>query len=150
MKTIIIIVEILLASFSLFGQDKKMNDDKRKEFEAQKVAYFTNYLKLSSEEAAVFWTLYNEMTSKMKENNRAYYSAMKAYLKDEQKNNDGAKTILELKLSVEQKNLDLKKEYYLRMSKSLPMEKILKIDIADHSFNKQLLNKMCKHHDDKK
>mgnify|MGYP000171632369 CR=1 FL=1 len=82
MKNIILIVLLLLvvilAAGSMFtvlllwsgvgvwAQDK-LTDEKRKEFDAQKVAFFTQELDLSPAEAAVFWPLYNEMQKKNRE-----------------------------------------------------------------------------------
>ena len=41
--------------FSLFAQSGKLSEDKRKEFEAQKVAFFTQEMDLTPEEATKFW-----------------------------------------------------------------------------------------------
>ena len=65
MKNIIIVIGLLLVGVSTFAQGK-LTDEKRKEFEAQKVAFFTQQLDLSPDEAAVFWPLYNEMQKKMR------------------------------------------------------------------------------------
>ena len=43
--------------FSLFAQSGKLSEDKRKEFEAQKVAFFTQEMDLTPEEATKFWPL---------------------------------------------------------------------------------------------
>lgn len=55
--------------FSLFAQSGKLSEDKRKEFEAQKVAFFTQEMELTPEEATKFWPLYNEMQQKMRVEN---------------------------------------------------------------------------------
>ena len=63
MKNIILIVLLLWSGVGVWAQDK-LTDEKRKEFDAQKVAFFTQELDLSPAEAAVFWPLYNEMQKK--------------------------------------------------------------------------------------
>ena len=66
MKNIILIVLLLWSGVGVWAQDK-LTDEKRKEFDAQKVAFFTQELDLSPAEAAVFWPLYNEMQKKNRE-----------------------------------------------------------------------------------
>lgn len=59
-------ITILLSLYgmTLWGQESKLTEKKRHEFEAQKVAFFTQALDLTPEEAAVFWPLYNEMVKR--------------------------------------------------------------------------------------
>ena len=67
MNRILLILVLFVFSLPVWAQDGKLTEEKRKEFEAQKVAFFTQEMNLSPEEAAVFWPLYNEMQQKMTE-----------------------------------------------------------------------------------
>lgn len=69
MKKVGLVILMIGLSFSLFAQSGKLSEEKRKEFEAQKVAFFTQEMDLSPEEAAVFWPLYNEMQQKLRVEN---------------------------------------------------------------------------------
>ena len=66
MKNIIVVVLLVLMGGGAFAQGK-LTDEKRKEFDAQKVAFFTQELDLSPVEAESFWPLYNEMQKKSRE-----------------------------------------------------------------------------------
>ena len=67
MKNIILLLLLLAGGGSMAVAQGKLTEEKRKEFEAQKVAFFTRELDLSPSEAAVFWPLYNEMRKKRRE-----------------------------------------------------------------------------------
>ena len=69
MKKAGLIILMVGLSLSLFAQSGKLSDEKRKEFEAQKIAFFTQEMELTPEEAVVFWPLYNEMQQKMRVEN---------------------------------------------------------------------------------
>ena len=56
MKILILMVVVWGSTLSLCAQGK-LSEEKRKEFEAQKVAYFTQTLDLTPEEAAVLASL---------------------------------------------------------------------------------------------
>ena len=52
--------------FPLFMFSQNISDEKRKKIESQKIAYITKALDLSSEEAQVFWPVYNNFSDEMK------------------------------------------------------------------------------------
>ena len=47
-----------------FAQPDRVPQDKRKEIEAQKIAFITSQLKLTPKESQVFWPVYNECQEK--------------------------------------------------------------------------------------
>ena len=58
-----LILILLLASFSLVAQGKKMME-KKEEIDALKVAFITNNLALTTSEAEKFWPVYNAFEDK--------------------------------------------------------------------------------------
>ena len=118
MKNIILIVLLLWSGVGVWAQDK-LTDEKRKEFDAQKVAFFTQELDLSPAEAAVFWPLYNEMQKK----NREIEADMR-------------------KSFHEVRNAKGLKEYYQKMIQVVPASKIWKLSDAERKFHRQLFDKL--------
>ena len=57
MKKISLIILMVGFGFSLFAQSGKLSEDKRKEFEAQKVAFFTQEMDLTPDEALLIPTV---------------------------------------------------------------------------------------------
>lgn len=145
-KILVLISIILGATFSAWAQGK-LSEEKRKEFEAQKIAYFTQELDLTPEEAAVFWPLYNEMLKKVREQDMKLReitceTRKSAKLTEEQEK----QRVMDL-LKYEQKMLDIKKEYYQRLMEVVPAQKVARLDRTERKFHRQLLQKMCKEPD---
>ncbi len=144
MKNILLLL-ILCKGFAGYAQDGKLSEEKRKEFEAQKVAFFTQQLDLTPEEAAAFWPLYNEMRKKIGD---IEVSIRKNVIetKDDAKGlreEDYRKKVNEL-LVAEQNMINVKKDYYARIMKILPASKVYKLDWTERKFHRQLFEKLKK------
>ena len=62
MKKILALVTLLLPAIGMFAQTDDapaLSEDRLREVKAQRIAFLTNRLKLTPEEAQVFWPLYN-------------------------------------------------------------------------------------------
>lgn len=136
----------ILMAFVAIGQaqESKLSQEKREEFEAQKVAFFTQALDLTPTEAAVFWPLYNEMFKKMREAESAHHAHTKAMRKNKALTDADARRFVEKSLDHEAKMLELKKEYYGKMLETIPAKKVAKLDDAERRFHMKLLDRMCK------
>lgn len=135
----------LLAGIWTWAQDGKLSEEKRKEFEAQKVAFFTQSLDLTPQEAAVFWPLYNEMFKKIRAQEYDLRKKLKEARATENLADARARQLVESALSHEQQILDIKKEYYHKLLEVIPPQKVSKLDWTEHKFHKQLLERMRKH-----
>lgn len=141
MRTLFIALLLIIMGGALSAQEK-LTDEKRKEFDAQKVAFFTRELDLSPSEAAVFWPLYNEMQKKswdvegeMRKGYRELRDAKNL------KESDYKEAIGKL-LASEMRLQKLKEEYYQRMLLVLPASKIWKLGEAERKFHRQLFDKL--------
>lgn len=143
-RKILVLVSVVLGTTLSAWAQGKLSEEKRKEFEAQKVAYYTQELDLTPEEAAVFWPLYNEMGKKIREQDVKLRELQcetrkTAKLTEEQEK----QRVMDL-LKYEQKMLDIKKEYYQRLMEVVPAQKVARLDRTERKFYRQLLQKMCK------
>ena len=132
--------------FSLFAQSGKLSEDKRKEFEAQKVAFFTQEMDLTPEEATKFWPLYNEMQQKIRvENDKIRNLACRKDKKEasEVTEQQALKNLATI-LSAEQAVRDIKKEYIEKLTKALSAKKVWMMIEAEQKFHHQLWKKMGK------
>lgn len=141
MKNIIWIVLLLWSGVSAFAQDK-LTDEKRKEFDAQKVAFFTQELDLSPAEAAVFWPLYNEMQKKNREieasMRKGFHEVKEAKGLKEADYKEAIGKMLEYEIQLQ----EVKKEYYQKMLQVVPASKIWKLSDAERKFHRQLFDKL--------
>ena len=132
---------LFMTTVIVFGQDRfqeRMNN-----LRAQKIAFITQRMNLTPDEAQVFWPIYNELSQKkdvlnkrrkeitfeLKNNKDNYSDAEKEKLADEYIN-----------LKLKDANLDL--EYYEKFKKVLSIEKVLRLFQAELAFKGYLLNKI--------
>lgn len=141
MKNLFLLILLWVCGGTLFAQGK-LTDEKRKEFEAQKIAFFTQELDLSPAEAATFWPLYNEMQKKMHDlegENRKRARDIREMKAVKEQN---YKEAIEKMLAAEAQMQEVKKEYYRQMLKVLPASKIWKLSEAERKFHRQLFDKL--------
>ena len=127
-----LILGILITGFfavSVFAQGGKR-------MEAQKVAFITNYLELTPEEAESFWPVYKQFEKEKKAIRRKYKS-------DKQVKNMTDEELEAQMLSIfqnDQEQLDLKKEYFGKMKKVLSIRKIAMLRVAEREFKTTILD----------
>lgn len=141
MRNILILIGLVLMGGGVLAQGK-LTDEKRKEFEAQKVAFFTQELDLSPVEAASFWPLYNEMQKKIR---KVEGDIRKGYNEARETKNLTEKdyeTAIRKVLDAEREMIDIKTEYYVAMLKVLPASKLWKLNEAERKFHRQLFDKL--------
>lgn len=145
MKKIGLIILMLGVGFSLFAQNKKLSEDKRKEFEAQKVAFFTQEMDLTPEEATKFWPLYNEMQQKIRvENDKIRDLTCRKDKNAPEVTEQQALKNLQTLIAAEQAIRDIKKEYIEKLTKALSAKKVWLMVEAEQKFHHQLWKKMEK------
>jgi hypothetical protein len=138
MKKIIIICLSLVLTVSAFAQQGKR-------VEAMRIAFITQRLNLTSEEAQQFWPVFNQFSEKMQQ---IRGPKMDAPL-DEMNDTDAEKMILS-EFDKEAKELELKKEYYQKLKKVLPVRKVAKLYRAERDFKAELVKYLKEARDERK
>ena len=139
-KTILI---SLLCPLFMFSQN--ISDEKRKKIEIQKIAFITKALDLSSEEAQVFWPVYNNFSDEMKtikEKRREVFSKARENRFSLTEKEIG--NIIDERLKMEQEILDLKIQYNKEFQKVISNKQIAALYHAEKEFKKELLNRIKK------
>jgi hypothetical protein len=141
MKNIWIASLLLLFPFLLKAQD---NGGRNQEIESYKVAYLTQKMDLSPDEAKIFWPIYNdfqkEQSALRKQRMQGGISLRKI---DEIENlSDGqVQSLINNELSFKQQSLNVEKKYYAKLKSSLPIKVVGKYYRAQESFKKELLSR---------
>lgn len=143
MKTIkIFIAIIMLFSANTFAQGGRILKEKKEQIKAMKVAYITNELSLTPDEAAKFWPLYNAFEDKQQEIRK---QKLKGYLDRtdddsfENVSEKEASAILTQMESTEDELHQAKKKFVASLKGIIPATKILKLKKAEEGFNRKLL-----------
>ncbi len=132
----------LFFAMSSIAQDRSFIKGKKDKIKALKIAYITNELSLTSDEATKFWPLFNAFEDKQNEIRK---QKLKGYLdrtEDDAINNlsdKEATTLLAQMESAEDELYQLKKKFIANLKGVISPIKILKLKKAEEGFNRKLL-----------
>jgi len=143
MKTKIIIPILLIFATSIsFAQGFR---DKKDKVKTLKVAYITEQLDLTSEEAQKFWPIYNAFDDKQAD---LRHEKLKAILDRfepgsvEKLSEKDASTLLIQMESIEENLFTLRKKFIKDLQGVISAKKIIKLKKAEEDFNRQLLRQI--------
>jgi len=133
------------------GQQRKgtqMEDQKKREMlQSHKVAYITQKLDLTPEEAEKFWPVYNKMNKEVESTHKAYRAKMKAAKEQEKELTDKQiEDLINEGFANEQKVLDIRKQYNDEIKKAIPIQKVAKLYRAERTFKKEMLKRRMMQH----
>jgi hypothetical protein len=141
MKSILLITLLTGLSFNLAQAQPgpEARQERREErIQAFRVAMYTNILNLTAEEAQGFWPVYNELQDRLDQLQEQYKPARPL----DSMNDAEVEDLLKRRFELRQRELDLEKEYYLKMRKVLPLRKIARIPQAEREFREALVQKL--------
>jgi hypothetical protein len=144
MKTINYILIFMLTAFTAWSQDEDAatRDPKAQEkIKAARIAFITERLALTPEEAEKFWPVYREFSNKRQELRQQFENTRKnpdPKLTPEQHENG----LVELGLQLKQQELDLEKEYSRKMLSVIPAQKVMSLRRAEDDFRRLLLQQI--------
>ena len=133
---------VVLISVNAMAQDGPFIRKKKEQLKSLKVAFITNELSLTSEEAARFWPLYNAYEEKQqdirKEKLKGYLDRMDQESFDNLSDKEAA-TILTSMENSEDELHQAKKKFIASLKGVISPLKILKLKKAEENFNRKLL-----------
>lgn len=136
----------LVAQDNKLDLQRKQHGEQHEKMEAQRVAFITQALNLTPDEAKVFWPIYNEYDAKRHELKKSFKGSGDLHKADIEKLTEReASQILDNQIIESQKFLDLRKEYHAKFKSVLPAVKVLKLYDAEREFQKILMEKMRQH-----
>ncbi len=143
MKTKILLpILLLFVSAVSFSQGFR---GKKEKVKALKVAYITDELNLTTEEAQRFWPIYNAFDDKQIE---LRHEKMKAILDrfepgsvEKLSEKEASSLLIQMEL-IEENLFSLRKKFIKDLQNVLPAKKIIKLKKAEDDFNRQLLRQM--------
>ncbi|MCF8363857.1 MAG: hypothetical protein K9G70_14670 [Prolixibacteraceae bacterium] len=153
MQYLKLIILGFLISFSAQSFAGKRVQDKfdYEKFKSEKIAFFTDALDLTPDEAAVFWPVYNEYEKKKWE----LMKERRQFEKDLDDNDldklseEECIALTRKFSSLPQEDAELNKEYNEKFLKVLPAQKVVKLYITEMDFRHHMLRKYRDKDDDK-
>ena len=137
MKKLIFLTIVLFGCLTLVTAQPN-NPRVKEKIEARRVAFFTNKLELTPEEAQKFWPLFNEFQEKreliVSSNGRAKNFQI---MSDEE-----VEQFVNRQLEEEEKLLALKKEYVQKLKSVLPIRKVAMLPRVEKRFKEWILQQI--------
>ena len=122
---------------------KKRDRDER--IESMRIAYITDRLDLSPTESQQFWPLYNELQDKKRALKNKEDRPRLEDITDAE-----AERLILAKFDRDQKELDLHKEYYVKIKEVISSKRLIELLRVENEFKKRLLERMNGRRDGKR
>ncbi|MEM0999274.1 MAG: hypothetical protein AAGN35_19615 [Bacteroidota bacterium] len=128
----------LLFAFPSFAQNQDGSN-----VESLRIAYITTKLSLTSDEAKIFWPVYDEYQAETK----ALKKSLRTDLTDVRNNFDGMSdkdinAFMDRYMDSKQRELELTLKYHEEFKKVLPIRKVARLYKAEQEFTKMLLRRL--------
>ena len=137
MKRLILPVLLLMMSLASWAQPGERQMQER--IKAQKVAFITERLNLSSEEAQKFWPVYNAYEAEINDMRQNDLREVRQAMRRGNLSNKEAQDLLDQFMAVEEEMHEAKKQLVKDLSGILPPQKIIQLKSAEDAFNRKLL-----------
>ena len=143
MKKYIYLIAII-ATISLNAMAQK-----GERLEAMKIGFITERLNLNSDEAKVFWPIYNKFTDDMKKLRQSSKGKISEEMADMPAMTDAeAEKVLNDMVNFKIQEADLLKKYASEFKKVLPVKKVVLLFKAENDFKRELLKKLSQRNRD--
>ncbi len=131
-----LIVSICLIAFTTFVLSAQGGKEEIKDrIKAKRVAFITDKLNLSSQEAQLFWPLYNEL----KEKERALKKDSRPSNKLEEMTDQEVEQFLEDRLDKEEELIAAKREFFKEAKQVMPVKKLARLPRVERKFKEMVL-----------
>jgi len=141
MKQLYVIIALLLSMSLIQAQNKK--EEKLEKIRSQKIAFITQKMNLSPNEAQVFWPVYNEFSSQKETLNKKKRDVLiELRQKWDNATDDQKEAVADqlIDFGMEEANLD--QNYHAQFKKVLPIDKVLKLYQAELQFKNYLMKQI--------
>jgi len=136
------LLSLLAFFFSIIAVSQPRFNQKKEQIKALKIAYITDELKLTPDEATKFWPLFNAYEEKQKSYRKERIKSYKDYSDngdiDKMSEKDATAALNDIE-NAEEDAFQARKKFVASLKPVLPATKILKLKKAEEGFNKKLL-----------
>lgn len=144
-----ILLILLSVTAQVAGQHhpmKPQKEEKMEQIKAHKVAFITDRLALTPEEAQRFWPVYNEFEDKREAELRNFRDNFIDKYPDLMVISDkDAEVLVDAHMDHRERMLVLEKQYNQKFREVLPIKKVLLLLESEKEFKKVLMDKIRKH-----
>ncbi|MGF1587583.1 MAG: hypothetical protein ACFCUM_19895 [Bacteroidales bacterium] len=142
-KSLLIILASLLFASTVFAQQRQRGRQGYEQVEAEKIAFFTRTLELTSREAREFWPVYDDFQDRRNALIREKHILSRSFAEnyDNMTANEAGK-IADQYINLQVKETDLAVEFHEKFKNVLPPAKVMRFYQAENEFRMQLLRRI--------
>ncbi|HHN48474.1 MAG TPA: hypothetical protein ENN08_06040 [Bacteroidales bacterium] len=143
----LIITVLFISAEPCFAQRRPLPPEGREHIEVIKTTYLTRQMKLTPEEARLFWPVYDqyqEVERSLEENRRKAMHNMAEGI--EKMSDDEINTMIDARINHAENALSARKKMISELREFLPPRKIALFLRAEHQFNHELQKRMIERH----
>ncbi len=141
-RILILLISFLFLGFSTFSQNE-VDSSKQGKIELLKIAYITKELNLTPAQSEKFWPIYNEMNSKIIENQKSKRKIVKELkLNSSTLKPEDIKKKLETVFDCDAIESAIKKEYFNKLSLVIGYQKVVQLLNVEQQFKRELLKRL--------
>lgn len=134
-----ILLTLIGSSFAI----AQSTDNKKEKIQTMKIAFITERLNLTPEEAQVFWPIYNQYQSKLDELRNTHRRELsKGRENFETLSNKEVEQLIDSEIIFKQRELDIQKEFHTKIKTTLPIKKVAKLYSAEEQFKLYLIKEL--------
>jgi len=115
---------------------------RKEKVESMRIAFITQKLDLTPEEAQRFWPVYNEFQKKRNELRKGKRDGKGMRENIDSLSDKQVEALVDAEMMARQKTLELEKEYHAKFKSVLPIKKVAKLYRAEEQFTHRLLNEI--------
>lgn len=155
MNIIRITLTLLLFCGSLMAQPGKPSKEMREKIETMRIAYLTERINLTPQEAQVFWPIYNQYREEFEtlihrgeKDDRPPH-----HLSDEELNKMSDKEVRDMLINEMEKQkllVEHREKYFKKFTEILPIKKVALLYDAEREFQRKLMRQISGHDPEKR
>jgi len=142
--TFALILLIFVPALLINAQGRRGWDPATQEkFRSMKIAFFTDELEFTTEEAEKFWPVYHKYEEKQSDLHRERRNSFRGSMEEfETISDEQAEEMIKKHLEFQKKDLQLEIELYTNIKEILPPKKIAKLHITEMRFREHMLKQL--------
>ncbi|MFC2098612.1 hypothetical protein ACFLSP_02590 [Bacteroidota bacterium] len=134
---------LLTFNLSVLAQEPNNHEKRMEKYRSMKIAYFSDNMDLTPEEAEIFWPLYNKFEKQKAELKTDRRMRSRAFSENaEQLNELEAEQIIDQHIENRQKEVEIDTEFHKELKKVLPAKKIMKFYVTEVHFREYMLRRI--------
>ena len=125
------------------NQNNQERQERQKRFMSMKIAYYSERIEFTPEEAEKFWPVYNEFSKEETSMNREHRQISRNFGSEvETMTDEQVEKLIDQHIEVQKKEAQLAADYHAKFKKILPPKKVMKLYITEVEFREYILRQL--------